>query len=849
MPAENLTRLEAIERAELVEVLSYTVELDLLKGEEVFGATTTVKFNSHKIGASIFIDAITKTVHRVTLNGKDLDVSAVSDGIRIQLDNLQAENELVVVSDNPYMNTGEGLHRFVDPVDQEVYLYTQFEVPDSRRMFAVFEQPDLKATFQFTVSAPSKWKVISNSPTPTAVDRGDGTAVWVFAPTPRISSYITALIAGPYSEWRDHLTSSDGRTIPLGVYGRSSLAKYIDADYLFEKTKAGFVFFEEQFQYPYPFEKYDQLFVPDFNAGAMENAGAVTITESYVFRGAVNGFIKERRIITVLHELAHMWFGDLVTMRWWNDLWLNESFAEYASYLATAEATEFTEAWTTFTSHEKSWAYREDQMPSTHPVVANIRDLEDVQVNFDAITYAKGGSVLRQLVAWVGQENFMKGLASYFKKHAFGNAELVDLLTELELTSGRELRDWSKLWLETSGVNTLKAELTEGADGNISAFSVIQTHHVDYPTLRPHRLGIGYYNNQNGKLVRTHRVEIDIDGAKTEVPELVGTKRPDLILLNDGDLAYAKLRMDDRSWQTTLDHLADFTDSQARALLWGAAWDSTRDAEADPKDFIHLVLKNIATESNATAMMTLLNQLVTVQSMYLKPDNRAEYKGKIGDALLKMARAAAAGSEAQLQFLKFTPRFASTPEHATALRGILSGEEKLAGLEIDTDLKWDLLTGLVVLGAADVAEIDAMLATDNTANGQKAAALAKASVPTAEAKASVWHTAVETNDWSNTILQYSTIGFSRGANIELLAPYVEKYFQDVLKMWNTKTFKMAEYAIVNLYPISIATKELADKTRAFLDTPEITAIPALRRLLVENLDPIDRALKVQAKDN
>ncbi|NBS62006.1 MAG: aminopeptidase N, partial [Microbacteriaceae bacterium] len=726
--------------------------------------------------------------------------------------------------------------------------YTQFEVPDSRRMFAVFEQPDLKATFQFTVAAPSNWKVISNSLTPAPVDRGDGTAIWVFAPTPRLSSYVTALIAGPYSEWRDELTSADGRTIPLGVYGRSSLAQYIDAEYIFEKTKEGFKFFEEQFDYPYPFDKYDQLFVPDFNAGAMENAGAVTITESYVFRGAVNGFIKERRIITVLHELAHMWFGDLVTMRWWNDLWLNESFAEYASYLATAEATEYKEAWTTFASHEKSWGYREDQMPSTHPVVANIRDLEDVQVNFDAITYAKGGSVLRQLVAWVGQENFMKGLASYFKKHQFNNAELVDLLTELELTSGRELRDWSKLWLETSGVNTLKAELIE-AEGKITAFSVKQSYHPDYPTLRPHRIGIGYYNLQNGKLVKTHRIEVDIDGASTEVPELVGTVRPDLILLNDGDLAYAKLRLDDRSWQTTLEHLADAEDSLVRALLWGAAWDSTRDAEADPKDFIHLVLNNIATESNATAMMTLLNQLVTVSSMYLKPENRSEYKTKIGDALLSMARNAAAGSEAQLQFLKFFPRFATAQEHAVALRALLTGEEKLSGREIDTDLKWDLLTGLVTLGAADEAEIDAALAADNTANGQKAAALAKAAIPTAEAKAKVWETAVNTNEWSNTILQYSTIGFGRSASAELLTPYVEKYFHDVLKMWTEKTFKMAEYAVVNLYPVTLATKELAEKTRSFLDTPEIVAIPALRRLLVENLDPIDRALKVQAKDN
>jgi len=847
MPGENLTRVEAVERAELVEVQSYAVELDLLKGEEIFGATTTVKFSSNKIGASTFIDAITKTVHRVTLNGTDLDVAKVSDGSRIQLDNLEASNELVVVSDNPYMHTGEGLHRFVDPVDNEVYLYTQFEVPDSRRMFAVFEQPDLKATFQFTVSAPSTWKMVSNSPTPDPVDRGDGTSIWVFAPTQRISSYITALIAGPYTEWRDELTSSDGRKIPLGVFSRSSLAKYVDADYLFAKTKEGFTFFEEQFDFPYPFEKYDQLFVPDFNAGAMENAGAVTITETYVFRGAVNGFIKERRVITILHELAHMWFGDLVTMRWWNDLWLNESFAEYTSYLATAEATEYKEAWTTFASHEKSWGYREDQMPSTHPVVANIRDLEDVQVNFDAISYAKGGSVLRQLVAWVGQENFMKGLASYFKKHQFANAELVDLLTELELTSGRELREWSKLWLETSGVNTLRPELTE-TDGKITGFSVKQSYHPDYPTLRPHRLGIGYYNLENGKLVRTHRVDVDIDGASTEIPELVGTTRPDLILLNDGDYAYAKLRLDDKSWATTLDHLADVEDSLTRALLWGAAWDSTRDAEADPKDFINLVLKNIATESNATAMMTLLNQLVTTQSMYLKAENRSEYKIKIADALIKMARNAAAGSEAQLQFLKYFPRFAANDEHAGILRALLSGEEQLAGREIDTDLKWDLLTGLVLIGKADEAEIDAMLATDNTANGQKAAALAKGAIPTAEAKALVWHTAVETNEWSNTILQYSTLGFGR-AKAELLTPYVEKYFEDLLKMWNNKTFKMAEYAVVNLYPMSLATSELAEKTRSFLDKPEVVAVPALRRLLVENLDPIDRALKVQAKDN
>jgi len=434
VPGENLTRVEAQERRALVDTSSYEVVLDLTTGPEVFRSTTTVRFTGEP-GASTFIDAMTRTVHSVTLNGVELDPSTVSDGVRIQLDGLAAENVLVVDADAEYTNTGEGLHRFVDPVDGEVYLYSQFEVPDSRRVFAVFEQPDLKATFTFTITAPAAWQVVSNSPTPEPVPAHDGAATWSFAPTQRISSYITAIVAGPYDVVRSELTSSDGRTIPLGVFARKSLAEYLDADYIFEKTRQGFAYYEEKFAYPYPFEKYDQLFVPEFNAGAMENAGAVTLTETYVFRSKVTDAIKERRVVTILHELAHMWFGDLVTMKWWNDLWLNESFAEWASTISTAEATEWTEAWTTFQAMEKSWAYRQDQLPSTHPVVATINDLEDVQVNFDGITYAKGGSVLKQLVAWVGIDAFSAGVAAYFKKHHHSNTELSDLLVELEATA------------------------------------------------------------------------------------------------------------------------------------------------------------------------------------------------------------------------------------------------------------------------------------------------------------------------------------------------------------------------------------------------------------------------------
>ncbi|MEO7744755.1 MAG: aminopeptidase N, partial [Actinomycetota bacterium] len=448
MPGMNLTREEARERASHLTVTSYDVQLDLTSSEQTFRSETVVSFSSSTPGASTFIDLVARTVHSVELNGRALDPAVVADGIRIQLDDLAADNLLRVVADCPYMNTGEGLHRFVDPVDKEVYLYSQFEVADSRRVFTVFEQPDLKATFTFTVTAPNHWTVVSNSITPDPEPAPGGTAVFRFEATPVLPSYVTAIIAGPYHVERDELVSSDGRVIPLGVFCRQSLAADLDAGNIVEVTRQGFEYFERSFDRAYPFTKYDQLFVPEFNAGAMENAGAVTFLETYVFRSAVPEAMVERRALTILHELAHMWFGDLVTMRWWNDLWLNESFAEWASTSAQAANTRWPWAWTTFGTAEKSWAYRQDQLPSTHPIVADIRDLQDVEVNFDGITYAKGASVLKQLVAYVGEAEFVRGLQQYFAAHAYGNTELVDLLRELESTSGRDLRGWSEQWLE-----------------------------------------------------------------------------------------------------------------------------------------------------------------------------------------------------------------------------------------------------------------------------------------------------------------------------------------------------------------------------------------------------------------
>ncbi len=844
MPGENLTRLEAQQRKAIVSVASYDIELDLTTGPETFRSTTTVKFSATP-GGSTFIDAITKTVHSVTLNGVDLPTS-VSDGVRIQLDGLAAENVLTVVADAMYTNTGEGLHRFVDPVDGEVYLYSQFEVPDSRRVFAVFEQPDLKATYAFTVTAPSDWQVVSNSPTPDPEDRGDGTSTWSFEPTPVLSSYVTALIAGPYAVIRSELISKSGRVIPLGIFSRKSLSEFVDADYIFEKTRQGFAYYEEKFDYPYPFAKYDQLFVPEFNAGAMENAGAITFTETYVFRSKVTDAVKERRVVTITHELAHMWFGDLVTMKWWNDLWLNESFAEWASTMATANATEWVEAWTTFQAMEKSWAYRQDQLPSTHPVVATINDLQDVQVNFDGITYAKGGSVLKQLVAWVGEDAFFAGVAAYFRKHQYGNTELTDLLGELEITSGRSLTDWSKKWLETAGVNTLKPLISTDSEGVITSFTIEQTAVGDHPTIRPHRLAVGFYDLQNGKLVRTHREELDVDGASTDVAALAGLKKPALVLLNDDDLAYAKIRLDADSLAVAIEHLKDIEDPLARSLVWGAAWDATRDAESPASDYVRLVLGNIATETESTTIRTTLSQLTTVARLYVAPDKREQSILAVGDGLLALARDAAAGSDAQFQFVKFFANIASTPEHVSALKGLLDGSAPLAGLEIDTDLRWELLEGLVLAGAAGNSEIDAALEKDNTSNGQQAAARARATIATPEAKRAAFDSLVANDDLPNSIVRQTALGVLHTNDPSSLAGLVEPYFAALTEVWNSRSFAIAGYIIGGLYPTPLASTQLVEATKTWLAANPDT--PALRRIVIEGLAGVERALAVQAAD-
>ena len=679
-------------------------------------------------------------------------------------------------------------------------------------------------------------------------DDGGARSVWQFAPTRRISSYVTALVAGPYQSVRSKVTSSDGRVIPLGVFARKSLMQYLDADNIFELTRQGFEFFEAQFGFPYPFEKYDQLFVPEFNAGAMENAGAVTILEGYVFRGKVTDAQIERRAITVLHELAHMWFGDLVTMRWWNDLWLNESFAEYMSHFAAVENTEFSHAWTTFASVEKSWAYRQDQLPTTHPIFAEINDLQDVEVNFDGITYAKGASVLRQLVAWVGPEQFMAGVREYFRKHAWQNTELVDLMKELEAASGRDLDPWGKLWLETAGVNTLSPELEVDAGGTITSFAIVQTAVDEQPTLRPHRLAVGFYNlSADGKLERTHREELDVDGPRTEVPALFGMARPDLVFLNDDDLAYAKVRLDPASLATAKAHLKDFADSLPRTLVWGSAWDAARDGETPARGYAELILANIASETDSSVIQTQLRQLATTLTYYVAAEHKGAATVAAADRLWELSSTAAAGSDAQLQFVKSFALLAASNPQLDTIQALLDGGTVLDGLTVDQDLRWELLTSLVVGGRQGQDRIDAELERDRTANGQNAAALATAALPTPEAKAAAWKKIVVTGELSNAIQSSAVTGFTRVLDTSLLEPYAEEYFEAVPEIVDNRTHALAQQIVVGLYPAQLTTQATVDRTDTFLARLPADS-SALRRMMLENRDGVARAFRARAAD-
>ncbi|MCH6470441.1 aminopeptidase N [Sinomonas terrae] len=872
MSNENLSRDEAAERARLLNVESYHVTLDLRAAEDpgsaTFETTSVIDFSAVP-GSSTFADFVGERVSTVVLNGRLLEESDVYDGARIRLDGLEDRNRLEVTAHARYSRSGEGLHRFVDPADGLTYLYTQCEPADARRYFANFEQPDLKASIAFTILAPAQWVVTANGPAVTQAKlhaEGEDPAVgrWDFAPTPPISTYVAAVVAGPYHRAQDVWVGSadDGAplTVPLAAYCRASLAEHFDAERIFGLTKRGLDFYHSVFSPAYPWGKYEQAFVPEYNLGAMENPGIVTFTEQYVFASRAADSQYEGRANTLLHEMAHMWFGDLVTMRWWDDLWLKESFAEFMGTLAVERATDWDTSWVNFANRRKAWAYVQDQLPTTHPIVADVPDLEAAEQNFDGITYAKGASVLKQLVAYVGEEAFFVAAREYFGKHAYGNTTLTDLLDALGRASGKPMEAWAAAWLQTAGLPLLAPEV-EYDGARLARVAVRQTA-VDPATgtsvPRPHRLRVGLYSrNSDGKIVRTHSVDVEVAagqaGELTEVPDLSGLTFPDLILVNDEDLTYAKVRLDPESEQTVRNSLGDIADPLARALCWTALWHEVRDGESPARHYVRSVARFGPSESTIGVLLTVLDNARTAIERYASLAEREALRGEYLAAVGEHLKRAAPGSDEQLAWARALARGSRYGGGELELvRSLLEDDGGIPGIAADADLRWSLWQAMAAQGAADESDLEAELARDATARGRVGYCLALAARPTPEAKAEAWRAVVERDDLSNELLKATIEGFGLGPK-ELRRRYLDAYFSSLEEVWAEKSNELASRIVTGFFPDSDlgpdgspgddGVLKLADSWLAqHVDAPQ-----ALRRILVEQRDHLRRALVAQSR--
>ncbi len=844
MKIAEITRSETSERARLLRVLSYDIELELTVSSPTFRSQSVIAFECAEPGASSYADLVAHAVSEITLNGTAIDpATAWADG-RIALPALAASNELRVVAECAFSTDGAGLHRAIDSADGKVYCYSHFEPAEARKVYANFEQPDLKAPFTFHVTAPPHWTVLSNQPAPQPQPAENGAAVWHFPPTPRISTYLTAIIAGEYHLVTASHTTPGGQQIPLGLACRASLARYLEPDDMFGITRQGLDYYTGLFQGPFPYAKYDQVLVPEFPAGAMENVGCVTFSESALFRSKVTEARYEQRAETILHEMAHMWFGDLVTMRWWDDLWLNESFAELCAFQSCAEATRYTGAWTTFCAGRKVWGYMQDQQPSTHPIAADVSTLSEAIANFDGISYAKGGSVLKQLVAFTGRDNFFAGIRAYFAQHGWGNATLADLLQALAASSGKDLGDWAKAWLQTAGPNTLRAEFSEDAAGNFTEFAVLQEAPAEHPVLRPHHIAVGLYNQVDGKLVRTHRVELDVTGQRTAVAELAGQPRPDLILLNDDDLGYAIVRFDDRSLHTLTTSIGAFTDSLARTVCWSAVLDMVLQAELALPTFARIVAAGMGRELSVSVLQTVLALSAQLLTISADPAQLTELQETLADAAVPLLHSAEPGSDFQLAWAQLLSSVAVRPDQLGLLAGLLDGSVVIDGLAVDTELRWALLRRLVTKGRAADEQIDAELAADDTDAGRRQAQACRAAVPDAEHKEAAWLLLAESEDLGTDGVMAVARGFGQPDHAQLLAPYVDRYFQSLPQIWASRGEQFRVLLGGLLFPLYATSPELLARVDEFLAAGNLN--PGMVRVLVQSRDIADKALRSRA---
>jgi aminopeptidase N len=842
MQIAEITQQETAERAALLRIDTYDVQLDLTRGDEVFRSVSSIRFDCASPGAASYADLIAERVHEITLNGTPIDPATGYAAGRITLPGLAGHNELRVVADCAYSSDAAGLMRSVDSADGRVYTASEFEPAEARRVYANFEQPDLKAEFTFHITVPEQWTVLSNQPAADPEPAGAGTAVWHFPATPRMSTYLTVVVAGEYHVLRDEHTTPAGQLIPLGLACRQSLTAYLEADDVLTITRQGLDYFTGLFG-RYPYAKYDQVFVTD-SVGAMENIGCITISEQFLFRSKVTDARYEQRAMVILHEMSHQWFGDLVTMRWWGDLWLNESFAEYCATLSSAEATRFTGAWTTFCSGRKVLGYMQDQQPSTHPVAADVPTLSEAILNFDGISYAKGASVLKQLVAYLGRDQFFDGVQAYFAEHGWGNATLADLIRALEASSGHSLADWSKAWLETAGPNTLRPDFGVDERGNFSEFAVVQEAPASHPTLRPHRIAIGLYHRAGDTITRRHQVLVDVTGPRTAVPELAGQPQPDLILLNDDDLGYAIVRFDERSLATLAESIGQFTDSLARTVCWSAVLDMALQAELSLPAFVRILVAGMGQEPSISVLQVL--HQVTSRLLNKTGDPRwvPEGKRQLAETALTLLCAAEPGSDRQLAWAQLLSWTAASADQLDLLAGLLDGTAEVPGLAVDTELRWALLCRLASTGRAGDAQIDAELGRDDTDAGRRHAAACRASIPDAEHKAAAWQLLTQSGELGVEDAIEIGLGFNQAEHAAVLAGYADRFFTELPGCWVSLSNPMRMVFGQVLFPFPAASPDLLTRIEEVLAQRDHE--PTFRRAVIEGRDVAEKALRARA---
>jgi len=833
-PRDVLTQEEAEGRAARISNTAYELHLDLVKGSPTYRGDITITFDDSGAGDT-FLCHRGKTIELFEVNGERVEPEW--NGFRLVLPGpaLRPRNSVHIVYVNDYDHQGDGFHQFIDPEDGEEYLYSNFEPYECHRLFPCFDQPDIKATYALTVTAPDEWELIANyrEMSSTPADRGRSTRT--FETTKPFSTYLFALVAGPYAA-----TRAEHNGVPIGLFCRQSMLLYLDSDELFTLTKQGLDFFAGFFDYPYPFGKYDQVFVPEFNAGAMENVGCVTHNEYMVYRDPPTESQRRRRAETLLHEMAHMWFGDLVTMRWWNDLWLNESFATYMSYLAITSATRFTTAWQDFNAVIKNWAYRQDQLVTTHPTSGVVGDTDETFLNFDGITYGKGASVLKQLVAAIGMDGFREGMRHYFRTHEYGNATLQQFMGSLEAGSGKDLAEWSRLWLETSSVNTIAASVDTDGE-RVTRLSLRQAAPTDYPTIRPHTLEVGLVRDVDGGIEVTS-LPASIALAEAEVEDARGQPAPDLVFPNYNDHAYTKVALDEGSVAFARANMERIEDDLLRQLLWSSLWNMVRDQQLSSLEFLALVAERAGREPRIEMVEVVLGQAQTALARYVPEDLKETEARKLFAACDQGLRAAEEG-DPKITWMRAMIASASHADDIGVLAALADGIDAVAGLAVDQQMRWDIAAKYTAYGLPGAAgRLEAEAQRDPSDRGQRAKLRGETSAPDAAVKASAWERFNGEGYGSLYLTAAAMSGFNWPRQRELLAPFAERFFEALPGIFRERDREFCSDYFGALFPAYRVEREtLARSERVLAESG--TELPNLSRMLREANDELERAVK------